>query len=302
MTVRAKESSPLEVAEIKKIYDAINARTGDGVDGGLGVFTLVQYVENHHGRKHMPSEMHTHVFERHLNGSDTLSEFGSVVSFVRDIESMHGIGPMVDAREVARQRDALLNMLNWVSDECKVYPESSDEKAFALRLLTAIHHPKSGVAAVAGKAVVAGKAALMDSPPSAPAVSSGYRADPAGGLLHALDIVESLADGNDAKDLPQIAMTARIAMREYRRQKSVEDAEKASRDQSANKAVAKLSERLADAYVLIQDASACIRATTHWGDIAALEQKLTAAVKAYRSAPELGEQAPSQPTKRGPRM
>ncbi len=297
MTVRAKESSPLEVAEIKKIYDAINARTGDGVDGGLGVFTLVQYVENHHGRKHMPSEMHTHVFERYANGSGTLSDIDTVVAFVRDIESMHGIGPVVDAREVARQRDALLNMLNWVSDECKVYPESSDEKAFALRLLTAIHHPKSGMGAVANKA------SPVEAPPAKRVSMSIETYDPARVLLHALDVAESLAMGNDPKDLPQIAQISRIALREYREQKAAADAQKAAQAQAETKAVAKLSERLADAYVLIQDAIACIRATTHWGDLDALQRKLSDAVKAYRSTPEQGAHAPSAPMPRGrPRM
>lgn len=127
--------------------------------------------------------------------------------------------------------------------------------------------------------------------------------DPEQTLVFALDIIEGLAMGNDPKDLHQIAKTARIAMREYREQKAAADAQKAAQVQADSKAVAKLSERLADAYVLIQDASACIRATTHWSDLEALQRKLSDAVKAYRSTPEQGAQAPSAPMPRGrPRM
>ena len=36
-------------------------------------------------------------------------------------------------------------LLAWIIDECVVYPESPDEKAFAKRLLDAITHPKSGL-------------------------------------------------------------------------------------------------------------------------------------------------------------
>lgn len=296
MTVRAKESAPLEVAEIQKIFDAINARTGGGVDRGMGSFALTATVERLHGRLHMPSSMADHVFERHANGAGMIADIDGVVAFVRDIESMHGIGPVVDTREVVRQRDALLKMLNWVSDECKIYPETSDEKSFAMRLLAAINHPKSGMGAVANQT------SPVDTPPAKRVSMSIETDDPARVLLHALDVAESLAMGNDPKDLPQIAQTARIAMREYRGQKAAADAAKSSQAQAATKAVAKLSERLADAYVLIQDASACIRATSHWGDIDALQHKLNDAVKAHRSRSEHDEPGPSPARPRGPRI
>lgn len=122
-------------------------------------------------------------------------------------------------------------------------------------------------------------------------------------LVFALDIIEGLAMANDPKYLHEISKMARVAMREYRDQKVAADAIKAAQAQAATKEVAKLSERLADAYVLIQDASACIRATTHWSDLEALQRKLSDAVKAYRSTPEQGAQAPSAPMPRGrPRM
>lgn len=297
MPQNAKEKSPLAVDEIHKIFNAINARTGGGVDRGAGSYVLTSTVERLHGLLHMPGSMADHVFDRHANGAGMLADIDAAVAFVRDIEGMHGIGLVEDAREVARQRDALLKMLNWVSDECKVYPETTDETAFAQRLLTAIHHPKSGMG------VVGSKAPKLVPTPSALEPSSVERADPARVLLHALDVAESLAMGNDPKDMPQIAKTARIAMREYREQKAAADAQKAAQVQAETKAVAKLSERLADAYVLIQDASACIRATTHWSDLEALQHKLNDAVKAYRSTPEQGAQAPSAPTPRGrPRM
>ena len=91
-------------------------------------------------------------------------------------------------------------------------------------------------------------------------------------------------------------------MREYRAQKAVADAEKAAQAQAANKSVAKLSERLADAYVLIQDASACIRATTHWADIEDLQRKLSDAVKAHRSTSESSAEVTSASRPRGQRL
>lgn len=42
---------------------------------------------------------------------------------------------------------ALHKLIAWIIDECHVYPESADEKAFAQRLLAAILHPKSGYTA-----------------------------------------------------------------------------------------------------------------------------------------------------------
>lgn len=42
---------------------------------------------------------------------------------------------------------AVHKLIAWIIDECHVYPESADEKAFAQRLLAAILHPKSGYTA-----------------------------------------------------------------------------------------------------------------------------------------------------------
>ena len=47
-------------------------------------------------------------------------------------------------QEPADQGNNVHSLLAWIIDECVVYPESPDEKAFAKRLLDAITHPKSG--------------------------------------------------------------------------------------------------------------------------------------------------------------
>ena len=52
-----------------------------------------------------------------------------------------------EQQEPADRGNHVHSLLAWIIDECVVYPESPDEKAFAKRLLDAITHPKSGYTA-----------------------------------------------------------------------------------------------------------------------------------------------------------
>lgn len=45
---------------------------------------------------------------------------------------------------VLAQGEPVYRLLDWIINECVIYPESDDEKQFAKRLLDAITHPKSG--------------------------------------------------------------------------------------------------------------------------------------------------------------
>lgn len=55
------------------------------------------------------------------------------------------------ANQLRAKVEAMERLITWVKDECRLYPDSLDEKAFANRLLAAITHPKSGLHGAQGE-------------------------------------------------------------------------------------------------------------------------------------------------------
>lgn len=293
-------TGPLDPQQIAEIFRFIHARTGSGIDKGAGAFTLVSTVEKLHGWPHMPTQMYARIFEHHAKDG-FISDLATATTFVREIESMHGLGIEQKYEELQRQRDSLHKLISWVSDECKMYPETSEEKEFAQRLLSAIHHPKSGFKAItSGQAQGAAVELVADEQVKAPlhAPLNVPKADQV--LLLALDLIEGVASGGNPADLPRIAQDAKAAIKEYRVQKKVSDEIGRAQEQVSRAAAAKTSQSLAHAYSMIKEASDEIRQSTRIADLADIQFKLAEASKKYHANPASFErpadvQAPVRP-------
>lgn len=267
-----KPGSPLPVAEIKRIFENIAMACGNKLSDGRGLFALVETVARSHGRMGLPMDTAKELF-RQRSAEGAITELDDAVALVRDIELVHGIGGSVSA--LRDERNTMAKMLQWLHDECKVYPESNDEKVFAQRILGVLLHPtNAGIV----EAISPGQPA----PARQPSTSAKPDVNPASVLLHALDMIEGVAMARDANDLKAIETTASSAMRAFKQLSAAQAAEqeKAARENAA--AMANLSRKLADAHVLMAKASAELGATTHWQDIEATRQMLSNAVAEYR--------------------